>query len=492
MSYHYPHNADASIALQEVADEDIRNAFLLQKAAFDAAPCPGAKTRQAALRRLGEMLDRFEDRFTQAISQDFGHRSAFETRMAEFVPVRAAIGHAIGHVKGWMKHRRVGTDFLFWPGYGRIVPQPVGVVGIISPWNYPLQLALAPLVGALAAGNRAILKPSEFTPAFSEVLKEAIADTFAPDEVIVFTGGIKVSSAVSALPLGHLVFTGSTSVGRIVAGAAAKNLTPVTLELGGKSPVIIDDSADLDHAARRLVKGKLLNAGQTCIAPDYALVPRGQLDAFRQKVLEAARKMYPHWSGNADATSIVTGRHFDRLAGLVESAVAKGASVETPYGAFDRSACTDDRMMPFCVLSDVQDDMDVMQEEIFGPILPVVAYDDLSQAISYIRARPNPLALYWFGKDKANKAWVVAETSAGGVTINDTLLHVVQENLPFGGAGPSGIGAYHGIHGFDGMSHLKAVYTQPKSSGTDMLIPPSSKIAGALLALTEWRWRKKG
>jgi len=349
--------------------------------------------------------------------------------------------------------------------------QPLGVVGIISPWNYPLQLALAPLIGILTAGNRAMIKPSEFTPAFSEALAAAIGATFAPEEVSVVTGDASVGKQFAALPFDHLVFTGSTAVGREVAQAAAKNLTPVTLELGGKSPAIIDASCNLDSVIDRIAWGKLINAGQTCIAPDYMLVPRGDIDRFVQTVRKSMKRLYPTFRANPDYSGIISERHLQRLRALIEDARSRGATVveiEPDSG----SAAIAGRQLAPTLLLDVNDDMRVMSEEIFGPILPILPYDTVEQAMAYINSHARPLALYWFGENRVVRDQVLAGTIAGGVSINDTLLHIAQEKLPFGGVGASGQGHYHGEFGFRQFSKEKPVFIQSRFSGGGIIRPP--------------------
>ena len=443
-----------------------------QQQAFRADMNPSREVRLDRLARLERLLDADAEReFAEAISQDFGNRSRVETVLAESIFTRTAIKQARKHLKAWMKPRRMPTAMTYLPGRSRLLRQPLGVVGIISPWNYPLQLALAPLVGALAAGNRAMLKPSEFTPRLSEVLRRRIAQVFAEDEVAVVVGDAEVGKAFSALPFDHLVFTGSTPVGRIVAQAAAKNLTPVTLELGGKSPAIIDASADFSRIVERIAFGKLLNAGQTCIAPDYLLVPRDRRDELVAALRAVVARMYPTIQDNPDYTSIVSDRHYQRLRDLVDDARARGAQVVelAPAG---ESADPARRKLAPTLLLDVDDSMRVMQEEIFGPLLPIVAVDDAQAAIDYVNAHDRPLALYWFGEDRAARDRVLAHTISGGVTINDTLLHIAQEALPFGGVGPSGQGCYHGEFGFRQFSKEKPVFIQSRLSGVKLLYPP--------------------
>ena len=370
-----------------------------------------------------------------------------------------------------MKARRVSTALAYRPGKSMILRQPLGVVGIISPWNYPLQLALAPLIGALAAGNRALLKPSELTPAFSQALAASIAKSFAADEVSVVTGDAAVGKQFAALPFDHLVFTGSTAVGREVAQAAAKNLTPVTLELGGKSPAIIDASCNLDGVIDRIAWGKLINAGQTCIAPDYMLVPRGDVERFVALLRASMTRLYPKFRSNPDYSGIISERHLQRLRELIENARGRGATV-IEIEPLDSTLAAAGRQLPPTLLLNVNDSMRVMSEEIFGPILPIVPYDTLVEALAYINRHERPLALYWFGRDSAARDQVLAGTIAGGVSINDTLLHIAQEGLPFGGVGASGQGQYHGEFGFRQFSKEKPVFIQSRFSGGGIIRPP--------------------
>jgi coniferyl-aldehyde dehydrogenase len=426
-------------------------------------------------------LDRL-DRLDRLIAEDFGTRSQVETVFAETILVRAGIRHARRHLRAWMKSQRVATALTQRPGRSLLLRQPLGVVGIISPWNYPLQLALAPLIGAIAAGNRAMLKPSELTPRFSQALQARIAALFAPDEVAVVTGDADVGKAFSELAFDHLVFTGSTAVGRLVAQAAAKNLTPVTLELGGKSPAIVDASADLSITAERLSFGKLLNAGQTCIAPDYVLAPRAQVPALVEALQSSMQRRYPSIQANPDYTSIISDRHYQRLRGLVTDAREQGARVIELAPAGETADVAKRKFAPTLLL-EVNSAMRVMREEIFGPVLPIIPYDSVDAAIDYVNAHDRPLALYWFGNDRAHRERVLAETISGGVSINETLLHIAQESLPFGGVGASGNGHYHGEFGFRQFSKEKPVFIQSRWSGVRLLYPPYGPFTERLLRL---------
>jgi coniferyl-aldehyde dehydrogenase len=453
---------------------DLRCLFDAQRDAYAREPYPSLALRYDRLERLAALIEEHEQEIVAAIGADFGTRPAQETRLAELFVIAAGIRHARRNLSRWMAQQHVPTPVYLWPGRSRLLRQPLGVVGVISPWNYPVQLALLPVLAALAAGNTVMLKPSELTPKTSALLARMVAQHFAPDEFAVVSGGPDVGDAFSRLPFDHLFFTGSTAVGRKIALAAAANLTPVTLELGGKSPALIHADADLRAAAPRLATGKLLNAGQTCIGPDYALVPASRVDALAAAVRDSAASLYPSFRDNPDYSSIVNDAHYRRLTALIDDAVRKGArAVAVDPGAAAPDAPS--RKLAPTVLVGVNDSMAIMKEEIFGPVLPIEAYDSLDQAIGKINARPRPLSLYMFGGDAAARRRVLERTAAGGVTIDDTLLHFSNENLPFGGIGASGIGAYHGERGFLTFSHQKAVFIQPRLSLTWLLRPPYGK-----------------
>ena len=453
---------------------DLRGLFDAQRDAYAREPYPSLTLRHDRLERLATLIEEHEQEIVAAIGADFGTRPAQETRLAELFVIAVGVRHARRKLSRWMAQQRVPTPLYLWPGRSRLLRQPLGVVGVISPWNYPVQLALLPALAALAAGNRVMLKPSELTPRTSALLERMVAQHFAPDEFAVVTGGPDVGDAFSRLPFDHLFFTGSTAVGRKIALAAAANLTPVTLELGGKSPALIHADADLAAAAPRLATGKLLNAGQTCIAPDYALVSASRVDALAAAVRDSAVSLYPSFRDNPDYSSIINDAHYRRLSALIDDAVKKGAhAVAVDPGAAAPAA--PGRKLAPTILVGVNDTMAIMKEEIFGPVLPIEAYDSLDQAIGKINARPRPLSLYMFGGDAAARRRVLERTAAGGVTIDDTLLHFSNENLPFGGIGASGIGAYHGERGFLTFSHQKAVFIQPRLSLTWLLRPPYGK-----------------
>ncbi len=455
--------------------------FARLRAASRRAPYPSLAERRDRLTRLLGLMNGNSEAIEAAISADFGHRCVQETRLAEAFIVEAGIAHTLRHLKRWMKPRRIATELAFLPGRNRLMPQPLGVVGVISPWNYPLQLTLAPLVAALAAGNRVMIKPSELTPRFSALLAGLVASTYAADEVVVIRGGADVAAAFSALPFDHLLFTGSTRVGRIVAEAAARNLTPVTLELGGKSPAILDASADTATAAARIAYSKLLNAGQTCVAPDYVLLPAGREEAFVAAYRAAVARLFGDDPANPDYTAIVCDAHLGRQQALVEDAVARGAKVV--WLTADPARWSNSGKMPPCLLLGTTPDMRVRREEIFGPILPIVPVSGPDEAIATVVADERPLALYWFGTDARARDRVMIETVSGGVTINDCLVHLAQENQPFGGVGASGQGAYHGEWGFQTFSKLKPIFHRPDLSGLGFMQPPYGKTFDRMLAV---------
>ena len=434
-------------------------------------PAPTLAERLDRLARLKAAISANESRFEQAISADFGHRCPTETAIAETLLVLGEIRHAAKHLKKWMAPQRVATALQFMPAKNRLIPQPLGVVGIIAPWNYPLQLTLAPAVGALAAGNRVMIKPSELVPRFSALLQQVISAQFDATEIFVTGIDDEISRAFAALPFDHLIFTGSTRVGRLVAEAAGRNLTPVTLELGGKSPAIVDRSADLGQAAERIAYGKLLNAGQTCIAPDYVLVPDAVVQDFADRLQGHMQRMFGTDPDNADYTSIISEQHYIRLEGLLADAAARGARLmqaATP----DDPAWKSRRKFPPTLVLGATPEMAIMREEIFGPLLPVVGYKEAGEPVCWINAHDRPLALYWFGKDAAARDEVLARTVSGGVTVNDCLFHFTQINQPMGGIGASGTGAYHGEWGFRTLSKLKPVFYRSALNRLADLYPP--------------------
>src|SRR5262245_21797915 len=457
-------NPDAG-ALQET--------FALQREGCGREPYPDAATRDRRLAALERLLRDNVDAIAGAIARDFGHRSHDETRLLEIFPSLEGVKHARAHLRGWMTPERRGVSLWVQPGGARGIRQPLGVAGIVLPWNYPVYLAVGPLVAALAAGNRAMIKMSELVPATGALLADLAAQAFARDEVSIVNGDADVGRAFAALPFDHLLFTGSTAVGRAVMRAAAENLTPVTLELGGKSPAIVAPGYPLAAAADRIMVGKLMNAGQTCIAPDYALVPAAEADVFVAEARRVVGECWPDPMRSPDYTAIVDARHFGRLTGYLHEVRARGAEVVTLAAGAVPDAVT--RRIPPTIVRGAPDDTRLMREEIFGPILPVVPYHDFDEALAYVNARPRPLALYHFDHDEARISRVLAETVAGGMTINDTILHIAQDELPFGGVGPSGMGQYHGRDGFDAFSKRKGVFRQARINAIGLFNPPYGK-----------------
>ncbi|WP_330924401.1 coniferyl aldehyde dehydrogenase [Candidatus Sororendozoicomonas aggregata] len=444
-----------------------------QQSAFLNNPYPLLDERIAHLKALKQALKENRSAFVDAIDADFGGRARNETLVGEFMPVLENISYTLKRLSKWMKPRRRHLAMQLQPASAKVVFQPLGVVGVVVPWNYPLQLSALPLVTALAAGNRVMIKMSEYTPKTSTLFAEVIARTFPDDLVTVINGDAEVGAAFTRLPFDHVLFTGSTEVGRHVMKAAAENLTPVTLELGGKSPVIINDDFPLDEAAERICFGKSINAGQTCVAPDYILLKESQKEAFVAAYKKAFGKMYPSVNNSKDYSAIVNERQFTRLESALEDARVKGADIRPVTD--DKINDGSRRMVPHLILNPT-DDMTIMQEEIFGPLLPVVAVDDLANAISFVQARPRPLALYYFGLDKRQQEKVVLSTHAGGVSINDTLTHAIVDDMPFGGIGSSGMGHYHGHEGFLALTKTKSVLSKGKLNSSTLIYPPYTGI----------------
>lgn len=427
------------------------------------------ETRLRRLDSLARMLRDNESAIIQAISDDFNGRAKQETQLAEILPTLSGIRHAKRHLRRWMRPRRVPTPLHLKPARGHIQPMPLGLAGILAPWNYPLFLTTGPLIGAFAAGNRAMVKVSEHCPAFAEWLSFTVPRYFAADELAIVTGGPDVAAAFTELPFDHLIFTGSTSVGRHVMRAASENLTPVTLELGGKSPVIITEKANLARAIDRVMFGKTLNAGQTCVAPDYVLIPRPMMDDFITGSKAWIARHYPKIAASPDYTHIINAGQFTRLTGLIEGARQAGATI---IPLTDAAADETTRFLPPVIVTGAPDDGRLLREEIFGPILPVIPTDGPAEALRIIHDRPRPLAAYIFSDDSAQIEKLQSGIVAGGICVNDTIMHVAHENLPFGGIGEAGIGAYHGQAGFDRLSHLKPVFTQSKLNALGQLLPP--------------------
>ncbi|MDI5985986.1 coniferyl aldehyde dehydrogenase [Halomonas sp. M4R5S39] len=451
-----------------------------QRRAFAAERFPSLATRRDRLARLATMTRHHRDEIAQAIRQDFGHRAEAETRLAEVATVLQAVRHARRHLRRWMRPRRAAMPLRLWPARARVHRQPLGVVGIIAPANYPWNLALLPAVDALAAGNRVMIKPSEQTPTTSGLMARLAARYFAADELCVVTGEVEIGRAFAALPFDHLLFTGSARVGREVARAAAANLTPVTLELGGKTPAIVADDADLEHAARRIAFGKWLNAGQTCIAPDYVLIDEPRLGAFVEALSRTVKRFHPRGAAGNDYTAILGEKHRERLDAMLEEARDHGCRV-IPLG--EPVELREGGKLPPTLVIDPHEGLMLMREEIFGPWLPILGVRDLEAALAFVQRRPHPLALYAFTDDPARRRRLLRETHSGGVVFNDTLWHNAVPALPFGGVGDSGMGAYHGEAGFRRFSHERGVFQQARRSAAGLLDPPYRRWLLRLLGL---------
>ena len=448
--------------ITELTGQNLNALVERQRSQFRAEGEVTYATRIDRLKRLKALIVENKTEFAKTTKREFGGARSYEFSLfSEFASKVEAIDYSMKHLKAWMRpeKRKTNKPMNFLGGKSQVRHFPKGVVGIISPWNLPFGLTVAPLTSALAAGNRAILKPSEFVPETAALFAEIVPKYFPEDEVAVVTGGAEISQKFAALPFDHLLFTGSTNIGAKVMQSASKNLVPVTLELGGKSPVVIGRSAKLDLAGTRLTFGKLLNGGQLCLSPDYVIVPNELEEQLIARVVQEVQAMYPNITENEDYAGIINERHFARLQSYLDDAVAKGAKL-TIVGADQTRASAGNRRMPLHILQNVNDDMLIMHEEIFGPILPVMTYSDVAEVPDMIEPRRNPLALYYFGKDKREQEYLLNHVQSGGVCINDITLHYVQEDLPFGGFGASGMGAYHGPEGFRSLSHARAIYSQ--------------------------------
>lgn len=446
-----------------------------QKAAHIREGAPSLELRVDRIDRCINLLIKYKDEICDALAEDFGHRSKDQSAFTDVMSSIGPLKHSRAHVKKWMKpeKRKVEAPLNLLGAKARIEYQPKGSVGIISPWNFPVQLTFAPLANILAAGNRAMIKPSEFTEATSSLMERMFAEAFDENEIAVITGGPEVGGQFCSLPFDHIIFTGATSIAHHVMRAAADNLVPLTLELGGKSPVVIGRSADMEKTAARVMNGKAMNAGQICLAPDYVFTPDDTVGDFVDASRRAIAKMFPTGlKENDDYTSVINQRHYDRLQGYLEDARAKGGEVVELNPADENFSQQPYYKIPPTLVLNPTDDMDIMKDEIFGPLLPVKTYSSVDDAIGYINAHDRPLGLYYFGSDKDEEARVLNSTTSGGVTVNDVIFHVAQENLPFGGVGPSGMGSYHGIDGFKEFSHQKSVYKQTGSEILAMFRPP--------------------
>lgn len=457
-----------------------------QRTAFTAELPVSAAARKDRLQRAIALMVDHSAAFCKALSEDFGHRSTEQSMMTDIVASITSLKYSIKQVDKWMKPDRRKTQFpLGLLGAKAFVEyQPKGVVGIISPWNFPVQLTMAPMAGAFAAGNRVMIKSSEYTPTVAALFEELGPKYFAPEEAVFYSGGPDIGQAFAGLPFDHLIFTGATGIGKHILHAAADNLTPVTLELGGKSPTIIGRSANIETATQRIALGKMLNAGQICLAPDYLMVPRDKEQEVVAGMTNAVSVMYPTLLENPDYTSVINARHRDRLTSYLDDARAKGADVIEVNPANEDFGASNRNKMPLYLVRNPTDDMKVMQEEIFGPVLPIKTYDRIEETIDYVNAHDRPLGLYYFGQDDQEQRQVLDRTISGGVTVNDVIFHISMEELPFGGIGPSGMGAYHGMEGFKTFSHAKSVYHQPKINVAKLagLLPPYGKTTQAAIA----------
>ncbi|MDM0044771.1 coniferyl aldehyde dehydrogenase [Variovorax dokdonensis] len=441
--------------------------FAAQREAYDRHPYPLAEERKTALRQLRKQLHRYQDVLAQAMSDDFGFRSPAESKMLDILGSTLEINHAISHLSRWMRPRRRSTELLFLSNSLQVTYQPKGVVGVIVPWNFPIYLALGPLAAALAAGNRVMIKMPEVTPATNAVLRRMLGEVFAEDQVAVVGEELLDPNEFTSLPFNHIVFTGSPAVGRIVMRTAAESLTPVTLELGGKSPALITRHYSLAEAARRITHGKTTNSGQICVSPDYALVPREGVSEFVAEVKSSFVNLFgKSIAGSEDYTAIVNDRQAARIQSLLDDARAKGASIEVC------AQTGSDRRMPLHIVTGLTPDMRLMHEEIFGPVLPVLPYDQIDDALAHINAGPRPLALYCFGHDASERQQILRRTHSGGVTVNDWGWHTINHDAPFGGIGNSGMGTYHGEEGFRELSHAKTVFKRHRFFPISLFYPP--------------------
>ena len=445
---------------------------------------PDLELRKDRLDRVIAMVGKYDKHIIKAVNDDFGNRDPVMSAVTEVASVIGPMEHAKKNLRKWMKTEKrkaaiapLGSALSLLGAKAEVRYQPKGVVGAISPWNFPMNLALAPLAGILSAGNRVMHKPSELTPSTSDLLKQMIEEYFDEAEMAVFVGDAEVGAAFSGLAFDHMIFTGGTSIAKHVMKAASENLVPLTLELGGKSPVVVGKNAKIKDTAQRVMQGKTMNAGQICLAPDYALVPEEKVEEFVKASVEVTSEMYPEMKDNDDFTSIINQRHFDRIQGYIEDAKEKGAEVVEINPSNEDFTQQPHHKIPPTIVLNPSDDMKIMQEEIFGPVLPVKTYKDVSEPVNYINSKDRPLGLYYFGEDNAEKEFVLENTTSGGVTVNDVISHIQMEDLPFGGVGPSGMGSYHGYDGFKEFSHAKAVYKQSKLNLMKLagLVPPYKK-----------------
>lgn len=442
----------------------MRTVLERQKLAHIREGAPGPELRIDRINRAIGLIVDYQDEICSALSADFGHRSTDQSIMSDVVGCLGGLKEAKKQLRKWMRPDQRSSTFPFnlAGGKSRVEYQPLGTVGLITPWNFPMAMTFSPLAGIFSAGNRVMMKPSEYTPRTADLMARMFSKAFDENEVAVFTGGPEFGQAFSALPFDHIIFIGATPVGKSIMRTAAENLVPVTLELGGKSPTIISKSSRMQTSTDRIMNGKMLNAGQICLAPDYVYVPKGQEDAFVASAQRSVATMYPTLKENPDYTSVINQRHYDRLQGYISDARSKGARIVEINPANEDFSQQPAHKMPPTLLLDVTEDMKIAQEEIFGPLLMVKSYGGIDEVIDYVNAHPRPLALYYFGEDEGEKRRILDRTTSGGVAVNDVMMHVAQEDLPFGGVGASGMGSYHGFDGFKNFSHAKAIYEQGK------------------------------
>ena len=451
----------------------IHDLLAQQKSAYQRYPVPTAKERIERLARLKKVLVKYQDQIADAISQDYGNRSVSETKIGELLTCLEQIKYYSKNLTGWMKPSKRHVSMLHQPAKAWVQYQPLGVIGIITPWNYPLVLSIGPLICALAAGNHAMIKMSSSSPNFGHVLENILSEAFPQELVSVTNGGGAISDAFSHLAFDKIIFTGSTNVGKTVMAAASENLVPVILELGGKSPVIVHPSSDLKLVAERIAFGKLWNAGQTCVAPDYMFLPKGKTAEFVEQFSQVASSMYPTLAENKDFTSIINDKQYNRVQGYLEDARDQGAKIISINPANENLDAV--RKIAPTLLTGVTTEMEILKNEIFGPVLPIMEYDQIDDVIDFINSRPRPLALYYFDFDDARANYVSQRTHSGHFGQNALLTHVAQDDLPFGGVGASGMGKYHGPEGFFGLSHERSVMSIPKLFSLKFVLPPFNK-----------------
>jgi len=463
-----------------VPDTELDEAYAALRRAWNREPVVALKRRREALESLKRVLTEFTPQMIAAANADFGCRSAFTTKLGDIVTMQSELGYVLRRLPRWTTPEARRTDLHFRFGSGHVQHQALGVVGVMAPWNYPFRLALGPVVAAIAGGNRVLLKPSERAPHSADLIRRIVAAAFAADHVRTVLGDAALGERLCALPFDHLFFTGSTEVGRAVLRAASAHLTPVTLELGGKCPAIVERSYPVARAAGRVLAGKLFNAGQTCMAPDHLWVHRSRLDEVLAELRAACRRSYPRLGDNDDYTSIIDQRHYERLAALVDDAARRGASVELQNPANELLSPATRKLAPTLVWN-VSDSMRLCQEEVFGPILPIRVYDSMDDVLAELRRLPAPLALYYFDNDARRCRDVVARTKSGTVCVNEVMLQSIQDDLPFGGVGASGMGKYHGPEGFRCFTHARSVFHQGRVNGASLLLPPYGRLARALV-----------